>query len=218
MEKGQKQTLLKSLPVYLFCLGLILVVFLVFRKNPPKRPNMPLGESIANYLKPDQKEPESMQDIIDGRTMWDPILMEWYGKAAEDFSYADIYGVEHSLSGYIGRDVVVVLWATWCPPCRMEVPHLKELRNTFSEEELAILAISNEAQERVRRFADENGLNYTVIATQEPLPEPFRQVDGIPASFYINKEGKIKLAVQGLIPFGEAQAILKVGEEVTSKE
>jgi peroxiredoxin len=212
MEKRQKQTLLRSVPVYLLCLGLIFIVFLVFRKNPPKNPNMPLGESIAKYLKPDQKEPKTMQDILDGRTMWDPILSEWYGKAAEDFSYADIDGIEHRLSGYIGRDVIVVLWATWCPPCRMEVPHLKELRNTFSEEELAILAISNEAEEAVRKFVDENGLNYTVIATQKPLPEPFRQVNGIPASFYIDKEGKIKLAVLGLVPFGEAQAILKMQE------
>lgn len=212
MEKGQKQTLLRSIPVYLFCLGLILVVFLVFRKNPPKRPNMPLGDSIADYLKPEPIEPKTMQDVMDGRTMWDPILTEWYGNSAEDFSYADIGGQKHSLSGYLGRDVIVVLWATWCPPCRMEVPHLKELRDTFSKEELAILAISNEAEETVRKFAFENELNYTVIATQEPLPEPFRYVNGIPASFYINKEGKIKLAVQGLIPFGEAQAILKVEE------
>lgn len=212
MEKGQKQTLIRSVPVYLLCLGLILLVFLVFRKNPPRNPNMPLGESIAKYLKPEQIEPKTMQEVIDGRTMWDPILLEWYGKGAEDFSYADINGVEHRLSGYMGRDVVVVLWATWCPPCRMEVPHLKELRNTFSEEQLAILAISNEAEETVRVFAEVNGLNYTVIATQKPLPEPFRQVRGIPASFYIDKEGKIKLAVQGLIPFGEAQAILKVAE------
>ena len=165
MEKGQKQTLMRSVPVYLLCLGLILLVFLVFRKNPPRNPNMPLGESIAKYLKPEQKEPKTMQEVIDGRSMWDPILLEWYGKGAEDFSYADINGVEHRLSGYVGRDVIVVLWATWCPPCTMEVPHLKELRNTFTEEELVILAISNEAEETVRKFVDENGLNYTVIAT-----------------------------------------------------
>ena len=159
-----------------------------------------------------------MHDVLDSRTMWDPILTEWYGKGAEDFSYADINGVEHSLSGYMGRDVIVVLWATWCPPCTMEVPHLKELRNTFTEEELVILAISNEGEETVREFAEENGLNYTVIATQKALPEPFRYAKGIPASFYINKEGRIKLAAQGLVPFGEAQAILNIEEEVQVSE
>ena len=212
MDKGQKETLIRSVPVYLFCVGLILVVFLVFRKNPPKNPNMPLGESIANYLKPEPIEPKTMQDIIDRHTMWEPILGEWYGRAAEDFLYADIDGAGHCLSGYIGRDVIVVLWATWSPPCRMEVPHLIELRKTINNEDLAILAISNESEERVRAFAEENGLNYTVIATQEPLPEPFSLANGIPASFYINKDGKIKLAVEGLVPFGEAQAILKVAE------
>ena len=218
MDKGQKETLIRSVPVYLFCLGLILVVFLVFRKNPPKNPNMPLGESIAKYLKPEPTEAKTMQDIIDRRTMWDPILGEWYGKAAEDSSYTDIDGNEHRLSGYLGRNVIVVLWATWSPPCRMEVPHLIELRKTFNNEELAILAISNESEERVLEFAEENKLNYTVIATQEPLPEPFRLANGIPASFYIDKDGTIKLVVEGLVPFGEAQAILKVGEVVRSKE
>jgi peroxiredoxin len=215
MEKGQKQILIRSLPVYLLCAGLIFVLFMVFRKHPPRNPNTPLGKSIAKYLQGDEAELHTMQEIIDNRSLWDPVLMDWYGRGAEDFSFRDIYGNEHSLSDYAGRNVIVVLWASWCPPCVMEAPHLMELRKSFAIDELVIIAISNESPKAVEEFALENGLNYTVASSSEPLPEPFRLARGIPASFYIDRQGKIMLAAEGLVPFGQARAILKVMDSPT---
>ena len=135
----------------------------------------------------------------------------WYGQAAPELDLRDIFGKTHKLSDYRGKNVIVILWATWCAPCLVEVPHLIELRNRISEDELAMLAISNEDETMLQRFAQFKGLNYTVITARGsmPLPAPFALVRGIPAGFVIDKEGKIKLATEGLVSLTELVQILR---------
>ena len=149
-----------------------------------------------------------MKEIISKAKMWGPVFPEWVGKEAPDFSVTDISGKKLSLSDYSGKDVIVVFWATWCPPCKMEIPHLKELRDEFSTDQLEILAISNEPVATVKPFAEQEKLNYTVATTSGQLPAPFGKVQGIPTSFYIDKQGMIKLAPQGVVSTEEAKNIL----------
>ena len=79
----------------------------------------------------------SLDEVIEARQAWNVAFAEWSGKAAPDLAVSDIEGRQHRLSDYRGRDVLVVFWATWCPACKMEIPHLNELRETFEEDELA---------------------------------------------------------------------------------
>ena len=121
---------------------------------------------------------------------------QWFGKSAPDFTVTDIEGKQHSLSDYIGKNVLVVFWATWCPPCRVEIPHLIELRKQESEDDLAIIAISNEGPEKVKNFAEEQQINYTVATVgNSVIPSPFIDVQYIPTSFFIDSKGRIKNAV-----------------------
>ena len=121
---------------------------------------------------------------------------QWFGKSAPDFTVTDIEGKQHSLSDYIGKNVLVVFWATWCPPCRVEIPHLIELRKQESEDDLAIIAISNEGPEKVKNFAQEKQINYTVATVgNSVIPSPFIDVQYIPTSFFIDSKGRIKYAV-----------------------
>ena len=121
---------------------------------------------------------------------------QWFGKSAPDFTVTDIEGKQHSLSDYIGKNVLVVFWATWCPPCRVEIPHLIELRKQESEDDLAIIAISNEGPEKVKNFAQEKQINYTVATVgNSVIPSPFIDVQYIPTSFFIDSKGRIKNAV-----------------------
>lgn len=121
---------------------------------------------------------------------------QWFGKSAPYFTVTDIEGKQHSLSDYIGKNVLVVFWATWCPPCRVEIPHLIELRKQESEDDLAIIAISNEEPEKVKIFAQENQINYTVATVgNSVIPSPFIDVQYIPTSFFIDSKGRIKNAV-----------------------
>ena len=136
---------------------------------------------------------------------------KWFGKEAPDFTVTDTEGNTHSLSDYRGRNVMVVFWATWCPPCNAEIPHLKELRKQESEDKLAILAISSsENNETVKSFVKAKEINYTV-ATQGNayLSGPFSNVQYIPTSFFIDPDGRIKTVVVQSLTLEQMKTILE---------
>ena len=152
----------------------------------------------------------SLQDIVKSAKTWRPAFKSWMGKDAPDFAVEDIAGKTHKLSEYRGRDVLVVFWATWCPACNAEIPHLIELRKIFPQEKLAILAISNERPEDLRNFADAKKMNYSVASSDiGVLPAPFANVSSIPATFFIDAKGKIKLVAEGLVSLEETKAIIQ---------
>jgi peroxiredoxin len=152
--------------------------------------------------------PNSLKSIIARSTSFRPILTEFYGKEMPDFQVTDITGKSHSLKDYRGKNVMVVMWATWCRPCMEEVPHLNTLREIMPEDKLAILAISSENIETVKKTAQDKDMKYTVIATQQNLPEPFSKVEGIPTSFYIRPDGTLKVITEGSSVLGEMKSII----------
>lgn len=153
---------------------------------------------------------EELNNIIKQAKGWGPTQKQWYGKPASDFNLTGFDGKQHKISDYRGKNVMLIFWATWCGPCKMELPHLIALRNITPQDQLVMLAISNENQNLVKAFAEENKLNYPVFAANtSAMPKPFNQVRGIPASFFIDPEGKIKLATEGLLSLGAMKAIIK---------
>lgn len=159
----------------------------------------------------------SLNDVIRAARTWQPAYTSWYGKMAPDFTLTDITGKQHKLSDYRGKNVMIIFWATWCRYCIPEIPHLIALRNTISEDKLAILAISYisvmppETTETVKDFVKKNKrINYPVFSTDpRAMPAPFNSVNSIPSSFFIDPEGKIKLATAGLLTLGYMKAILQ---------
>lgn len=158
----------------------------------------------------------SLNDIIRNARTWRPAYTNWYGTPAPDFTLADLAGKEHKLSDYRGKNVLLVFWATWCGPCEVEVPHLIELQNQADKENLVILGLSYvstyppNTEEMIKRFAAAKKINYPVFAIAEKImPGPYNAINAIPSSFFIDPEGKIKLATSGLISLGEIKAILQ---------
>ncbi|MFH1717177.1 MAG: TlpA disulfide reductase family protein [Planctomycetota bacterium] len=144
------------------------------------------------------------------RETWNPAFQGWYGKEVPDLAVTDIDGRQHRLSAYRGKDVLVVFWATWCPACNQEIPHLIELRKVLGEEQLVILAISNETAELLKHFAAARGINYAVATPGSgALPVPFSEVASIPTTFFIDRSGNVKFVAEGLISLEEAKAILR---------
>lgn len=155
---------------------------------------------------------EEVAKVAAGRKTWDLDFRPWIGREAGDFAVMGIDGKMHRLSDYRGKEVAVVFWATWCPACNEEIPHLIELRKRVGADRLAVLAISNEPVEVLRPFVEAKGINYTVATLDSRLPEPFSGVTGIPTTFFVNPEGKVKLAAVGLISLEESLAIVNAGK------
>ena len=117
---------------------------------------------------------------------------------APDFSLQSLDGNMVSLSDSLPKGkAVLMFWTTWCPPCRLEIPHLIKLRKTVDKDELVIMGISNEKRAIVKKVVDKVGINYTVLLEKDNMPQPFGVMrifrsTGIPCSFYIDPEGKNK--------------------------
>jgi peroxiredoxin len=186
-------------------------------ESPNKAVALPQAEPKADIIAGPKAGPKiNLRDIIRAARTWGPIYTSWFGQKTPDFTLTDINGKEHKLSDYRGKDVIIIFWATWCGPCKMEVPHLIALRNIIGEDKLAMLAISciskfpPETTKKVKGFVGQNKINYTVFSVDgNTLPPPFNRINGIPCSFFIDPEGKIKLATEGLLSLGEIKAILQ---------
>jgi len=156
----------------------------------------------------------TLNDVIRAAKTWGPAYKSWYGKHAPDFTLTDTTGKQHELSDYRGKNVMIIFWATWCPPCRKEIPHLIELRKTISEDNLAMLAITNEKPETVIKFDTNKKINYTILLDKGDMPEPFGfmrayRTIGVPCSFFIDSSGRIKLVTAGLTPLNDIKAIIQ---------
>jgi len=170
-------------------------------------------ESAKEYTTVTSTDKLSLREIIRNRRTWNPIFTSWYGVAAPNFTLTDINGKKHKLSDYQWRNVLIIFWATWCRPCHIEIPHLIELRNTVGEDKLVMLAISSERENQVKKFTADKKLNYTVFSyNTRAMSAPYSQVAGIPSAIFISPEGKMKLATEGLVSFGEIKAILQANK------
>lgn len=183
------------------------------RHEPP--PSEPFTASTDKSPRTDTALKPGLKKVIDAAGNWGPTFESWFGKSAPDFTLTDINGKQHKLSDYRGKNVMLIFWATWCGPCRMEIPELIQLRNTVSKDKLAMLAISyispRNTTEMVKNFVAQNKeINYTVLSVNSSdLPAPYNLVNPIPCSFFIDPQGVIKLATVGLLQLSDMKAVLQ---------
>ena len=118
--------------------------------------------------------------------------------AAPDFALQDNSGKKVRLAELKGKVVLVEFWATWCPPCRDEIPVIERLHKLYGDKGLTVLAISMDEGDwdEVKAFAKERKISYTVLKGTEDVSTEY-MVRLIPATFLIDKEGKINKQYMG---------------------
>jgi len=108
-----------------------------------------------------------------------------------DFTLEDLHGTKWTLKQLSGKVVVVNFWATWCPPCRKEMPDLETLYKRFKNQGLVILAISDEDPGKVKPFVEREKVSYPILLDPGRKVNELFEVEGIPKSFVYDRAGNL---------------------------
>ena len=115
------------------------------------------------------------------------------GELAPDFELSNLDGQVVSLSDFRGKPIFLNFWATWCGPCRFEMPFIQKMYKELSSEGLVILAVNlQENPARVKKFVENLGFTFPVLlATNSEVPLAYN-IRAIPATFFVDKNGIIQ--------------------------
>ena len=122
------------------------------------------------------------------------------GKDAPAFSLVNLDGKKVSLADFRGKPVVVNFWATWCGPCKIEMPWFQEFSQKYASDGLVVLGLAaDEAPKTViAGTAKKLGVTYPVLLADDKIEDAYGGIDNLPQSFYVDKNGKVVLVTAGI--------------------
>jgi thiol-disulfide isomerase/thioredoxin len=125
------------------------------------------------------------------------------GSEAPDFDLRLLGGKGKTmqLSSLKGKAVIVNFWATWCEPCKIEMPWLVELQKKYGPQGLQIVgvAVDDSEDKTISDFAHKMGVNYPVVVGTEKVADQYGGVEGLPTNFFLDRSGKVVDRVLGLV-------------------
>jgi peroxiredoxin len=120
------------------------------------------------------------------------------GFAAPDFTLETPDGETIHLADLRGQAVVINFWATWCPPCRAEMPAIQQVYDQYREQGLTVLAVNlQEGDSQVAGFADENQLTFPILMDRDGSVFARYQVNAMPSTFFVDRSGIIQEVTLG---------------------
>ncbi len=133
------------------------------------------------------------------------------GAPAPDFTLPTIDGKPVKLSDLRGKAVLLNFWATWCGPCKVEIPWFTELQQQYASQGLVIVGVSmdDDPKKDVPKFAQEMKIDYPILVGNESVADLYGGVEGLPVTFYIGRDGKILKKVVGLVSHSEIEDGIK---------
>ena len=125
-------------------------------------------------------------------------LRAWTGAATPALSLADLAGRAHALEGYRGKVVLVNFWATWCEPCRAEMPSIGRLRAALAGQPFEVLAVNvGEPESRIQRFREQVPMDFPVLLDRDGAAAKAWRARVLPVSFLVGADGRVRYFVIG---------------------
>ena len=134
------------------------------------------------------------------------------GKKAPAFTLVTLEGKKVSLADYKGRPVLVNFWATWCAPCKLEMPWFEGFRKQYQGQGFEILGINEDPEvgkDKIAATAKKTGVSYPILLSDDVVSPAYGGVDYLPMSFYVDRNGVVEEESAGLMSKDEVEANIK---------
>lgn len=116
------------------------------------------------------------------------------GAPAPDFVLTGLDGTQYTLSDLQGQTVIINFWATWCEPCREEMPDLQEIHDQYADQGLVILAVNaDEPADRVQDFVDEFDITFPILLDDGRAVSALYEVQAYPSTYFVDSDGRIRV-------------------------
>ena len=122
-------------------------------------------------------------------------------RPSPDFSLKDATGATVKLSDFKGKVVLLNFWATWCGPCKIEIPWFMEFQKSYKDRDFAVLGISldEEGWDVVKPYIESKKINYQILIGNEQVSQAFGTIDSLPTTLMIDRQGRIASMHIGLV-------------------
>jgi peroxiredoxin len=133
------------------------------------------------------------------------------GKPAPEFALQSLDGATVHLSDFRGKAVLLNFWATWCQPCKIEMPWFEDLQKQYGTQGFQVIgiALDDASKEDIAKFTKEMGVNYPILLGKESVGSAYGGVQFLPSTFFIDRQGKIVARVFGLKSKSEIEGDIK---------
>jgi peroxiredoxin len=135
-------------------------------------------------------------------------LKDLRGKPAPAFTLKTTDGKTVTLADYKGKAILLNFWATWCGPCKLEMPWLIDLQKQYAPQGFTVLGVSEDdgSPKDVASFAQKMGVDYPILMGNTAISHAYGGIDYLPTTFYIDRSGKVAIEVGGIVSKGEIEA------------
>jgi thiol-disulfide isomerase/thioredoxin len=191
----------RNFPVWLGVIIVFFAGFLIY--SILNRPSDTLQPPISQHSSDNQQPSEEQPPITDKSADRSGV------QSAPNFTLTNLDSETVSLSDFKGKNVYLNFWASWCGPCKLEMPDLEKISQEYQDKDLVVLAVNvGENQNKVQAFMDANEFSFPVLLDPQGKAAKTYKVSSIPVSIFINEEGIIVNKKIGLMTHSQMKAYI----------
>lgn len=191
---------------------LVVAVYITTNYNKKKDVDTSSGQAVA-ASDSKQSSPDTLSSSGQTTTTSDSKQtgLDTSGEKAIDFTLKDLDGKKVALSDYKGKNVYLNFFATWCPPCRAEMPDIEKVYQKYKDKDFVVLAVDlGEDRNTVKSFIEKNKFNFKVLLDSDQTVGEQYSTTAIPVSIFIDKKGNIVAKKVGAMTSGEMELNVKM--------